>query len=177
MGGDESGDGLAHLVSTPKSFELGGHMGYQNSYLDESFLFHSKKIFGGAGVVWNSPSILAAIFKMLRFWWNQRHSIGNEKVGIESANKKILIGTTMVLSSLFSFGGDFSKKKFLLKNDPHGPKRREKWFLGKKFFLTPQPPRGLGLRRGATPKPKIFKIANFYLISIFSTLIFRKNVS
>ena len=47
--------GLAHLVSTPKSFELGGHMGYQNSCLDESFLFHPKKIFLGTGVVWNSP--------------------------------------------------------------------------------------------------------------------------
>ena len=46
-----------------------------------------------------------------------------------------------------------------------------------KIFLTPQPARGLGLRRGATPKPKIFKIANFYPIFIFSTLIFRKNVS
>ena len=43
------GYGLAHLVSTPKSFELGGHMGYQNSCLDESFLFHPKKIFFGHG--------------------------------------------------------------------------------------------------------------------------------
>ena len=48
-------DGLAHLVITAMSFELGGHMGYQNSYLDESFLFHPPKFFLGAGVVWNSP--------------------------------------------------------------------------------------------------------------------------
>ena len=35
-----------------------------------------------------------------------------------------------------------------------------------KIFFDPTTPRGLGLRRGATPKPKIIKIANFYPISI-----------
>ena len=37
------GSGLAHLVSTPKSFELGGHMGYQNAKLDETHRIMPKK--------------------------------------------------------------------------------------------------------------------------------------
>ena len=37
---------------------------------------------------------------LVRIEQNQRHSIGNEKEGIESANKKILLGINMVLDPL-----------------------------------------------------------------------------
>ena len=39
-------DGLAHLVSTAKSFELGGHMGYQNNPLDERYKLGTTMVFG-----------------------------------------------------------------------------------------------------------------------------------
>ena len=37
---------------------------------------------------------------LVRIEQNQRHSIGNEKVGIESANKKNFLGINMVLDPL-----------------------------------------------------------------------------
>ena len=53
---------LKKTLITAMSFELGGYMGYQNSYLDESFLFHQKFFWVQ---VWfgTPPSILGGDFQ------------------------------------------------------------------------------------------------------------------
>ena len=106
--------------------------------------FSPKKNFFWARVWFGTPpSILAAIFKMLRFRWNQRHSIRNWKVGIESANEKFFrrfvpSSRPLVPPGVHKnhfFDHFFEKNFFCWKMIPEVQNVEKSGFGAKKFYL------------------------------------------
>ena len=75
-------------------------MRYQNSCLDESFLFHPKKIFLGTGVVWNSPLNFGGDFQNAPISIFSTRGVQKSKIKASLKNKKIpQNGTTTFFDS------------------------------------------------------------------------------